>query len=215
LHAGTRSLIGGMGIMAAHDVSDPDAVVIRGMARSERAAMHDDLEDVVHLDWKKQDNGLWAHPPLYRHNAFVRNGLNAVLERMFGIGTTAALSRIALSADAQTVVVGTTLIDPAGGASGSSFKTFSPAASVDASTSKATAGASFTQADVTWAVNKMGLANAATDAGVTTAGAISGVWDIIGGTGGSSPYNQAFSADYTGSTSFTLTPSIVVTAAAS
>ncbi len=207
----TLAALSGMGRLSAV-VSDPDAVVIRGMASTARAARHDDVEDIVKLKWTKTREGLWRHRPVYRHNAFVTNGLNAVLERIGGVGTTAALSNFVLAANTSAVTLATTKIDPV--VTHTSFKVFSPAYSVNAATSVATAGATYTQADISWVITKMGLANTTTDAGTTTAGAIAGVWDIIGGTGGSSPYNQAFSADYTGSTSFTLSPSIALTAAA-
>lgn len=204
--------IGGMARLVA-ECSDPDAVIIKGMARTKEAALAGDLETDVALMWTEQPNGMWKHNPLYRHNAFVRNGLNAVAERMFGIGTTAALTRIYLSADAQAVTLATVLIDPAGGATGVASKVFSPAASLAPTTSIVTAGATFTQADVAFSIQKMGLSNAATDLGTTTPGAIAGIWDIIGGAG-IAPYDQDFIADYTGSTTFTLTPSIDCTIAA-
>lgn len=202
----------GVGSLQASGVSDPDAVMVRGMAQSYEAAIHNDLEDDVRLVWVKDKNtGLWSHQRVFRHNAFVTNGLNAILERMGGIGTTAAITHLHLSADAQTVTLATTQIDPAGGSTGRASKTVTN--TVNAATSVLTCtSASFTQADVSWAINKMGVGNVSTDPGTTTAGAISGIWDIIGGTGGASPFNQAFSADYTGSTSFTLNPVITVTA---
>lgn len=203
--------IDGVGSLAAHGVSNPDAVVIRGMARTHDAALHDDIEAEVKPEWMRDPStGLWSMRRLYRKNAFVTNGLNALLERMGGIGTTAAISHLHLSADAQAVTLSTTQIDPAGGATGRASKTVTN--TVNAGTSVLTCtSANFTQADVSFVISKMGVGNVSTDPGTTTAGAISGIWDIIGGSG-SSPFNQAFSADFTSSTSFTLSPIITITA---
>lgn len=199
----------GVGMIRASNVSDPDAVIIRGAAQSHAAAMAGDLEDLVELHWTRDYNGNWSHQPVFRHNAFVTNGLNAVLERMGGIGTTAAITHLHFSADAQAVTLATTQIDPAGGATGRASKTVTNTVSAAVLTCTS---ANFTQADVTFAIAKQGVGNVSTDPGTTTAGAISGIWDIIGGTGGVSPFNQAFSADYTGSTSFTLSPVITISA---
>lgn len=81
-----------------------------------------------------------------------------------------------------------------------------------------TAGASFTNADFAtpasptsanaiFKINKIGLLNTATDAGT-------GLIDVIGGTGGTAPYNKSFSVDFTNAGTFTLTPQIAVTAQA-
>lgn len=202
----------GMGVLRASGVSDPDAVVIHGMAQTEAAALADDCHDDVDPVWTKDaDTGLWSHGPLYRHNAFVTNGLNALLERMGGIGTTAAITHLHLSADAQAVTLASTQIDPAGGATGRASKTVTNTVAAATSVLSCTS-ANFTQADIAFAIAKIGVGNISTDPGTTTAGAISGIWDIIGGTGGTTPFNQAFSADYTGSTSFTLSPVVTVTA---
>lgn len=205
--------ISGMGIVNVSDVSDPDAVIIHGMAHTEIAALNDDLEDNVFLDWKKDpETGLWGlKDPLYRHNAFVTNGLNAILERIGGIGTTAAITHFHFSADAQAVTLATTQIDPAGGATGRASKTVTNTVAAGTSILSCTS-ASFTQADISWVINKMGVGNVSTDPGTTTPGAISGIWDIIGGTGGTSPFNQPFSMDFTGSTAFTLSPILTITA---
>lgn len=207
-----RGRLDGMGVMRATGVSDPDAVIVRGMARTYEAALHGDLEDELTPLWVKDaDTGLWAHGPLFRHNAFVTNGLNAVLERIAGIGTTAAITHLHLSADAQAVTLASTQIDPAGGATGRASKTVTNTVNAATSVLSCTS-ANFTQADVSFAIAKMGVGNVSTDPGTTTAGAISGIWDIIGGTGGTTPFNQAFTMDYTGSTSFTLSPVITISA---
>ncbi len=73
-----------------------------------------------------------------------------------------------------------------------------------------TAGAVFTDASFTsgvFVINKVGLLNTSTDAGT-------GLIDVIGGTGGSSPYNRTFQLDLTSAGSFTLTMQIAVTASA-
>lgn len=210
MNAPTGFRLDGVVSLGVADVSDPDAVVVRGMARSESAALHGDLEDVMTFNWRRDPaTGLWGFDGrLYRHNAFVTNGLNAVLERMGGIGTTAAITNLHMASSTAAVTLATTQIAPTG-----SRATKTTTNTVNAATSVLScAAANFTQADINFVVAKMGVGNTSTDPGTTTAGAIAGIWDIIGGSG-VAPFNQAFTLDFTGSTSFTITaPTVTVTA---
>lgn len=138
---------------------------------------------------------------LTRKNAFVNIGLNNALDLLFALAAPGVPSRIQLSSSTTAVTAATTTM---GGTI--SNKAISPAASRASQT--VTAGATFTQADVAFVITKVGLLNTSTDAGT-------GLYDVIGGTGGSAPYNQPFTIDLTGTTSFSLTMQILVTAAAS
>lgn len=140
-----------------------------------------------------------------RKNAFVNIGLNNALDRTFGLASPAVPSHIGLSDDNTAVTATTTLLDPTPTGLSPAIKVFSPASSRAAQV--VTAGATFTQADVNFIIRKVGLLNGATDAGT-------GLYDVIGGSG-ASPYNQPFTIDLTGTTSFSLTMQIQVTAAAS
>lgn len=136
-----------------------------------------------------------------RKNIFVNTGLNIALDRLFGIsGPPGAISHIGVSADDQAVSGTTTLLDPATGDTGVSIKAISPAAS--RSNQTVTAGATFTQADVSFAMNKVGLLNTSSDAGT-------GLIDVIGGTS-----NNPFTIDLTGASTWSLTMQIQITASA-
>lgn len=136
-----------------------------------------------------------------RKNAFLNNGLGIALDRLFGLGTPpAAISHIGVSSDNTAVTAATMTL---GGTV--SIKAISPAATRTNQT--VTAGAVFTQADVAFAIRKVGLLSTSTDAGT-------GLVDVIGGSGGAAPYNQSLTIDLTATSSFSLTLQIQVTAAA-
>lgn len=143
------------------------------------------------------------------HNAYVNTGLNNSLDREFGLGG-AAITSIGVSSNATAVTAATTFLNGASGgaAANTIIKTISPAASRSSQT--VTAGATFVNADFTSGVfiwNKIGLLNTATDAGT-------GLIDVIGGTGGTTPYNRTFSLDLTGAGTFSVVAQIAVTAVA-
>src|SRR5207248_2780917 len=74
---------------------DPDAVVVEGIEWDER--------------WEKDENGLWYSTPMVRHNAFLNQGLQAILNRYANIGGPPAVpSRIAVSSDNTAVTATTT-----------------------------------------------------------------------------------------------------------
>ena len=139
----------------------------------------------------------------YRGNAFVNQGLQDVLDSAYGDLTADRITHIGLSADDQAVTAATTSLDPAGGATGTSIK-------VTANTSRTNQTVStdqtWTQADVAFAIKKIGLLSSSAETDVC---------NIIGGTGGSSPYNEPFTIDLTSIATWTLTMGIDVTATAS
>lgn len=142
-------------------------------------------------------------------NAYVNTGLNNSLDREFGLGGT-AVGFIGVSSNSTAVTATTTFLNGASGgtAANTIIKPISPAATRSAQT--VTGGATFVNADFTsglFIFNKIGFLTTATDAG-------SGLVDVIGGTGGASPYNRTFVLDLTGAGAFSATLQIAVTAAA-
>ncbi len=142
-------------------------------------------------------------------NAYVNTGLNNSLDREFGLGG-AAVSHIGVSSNATAVTASTVFLNGASGgaAANTIIKSISPVASRVAQTT--TGGATFVNADFTsgvFVMNKLGFLNTSTDAGT-------GLIDVIGGTGGASPYNRNFSIDLVNAGTFTLVPQIAVTGVA-
>jgi hypothetical protein len=131
----------------------------------------------------------------YRHNLFVNQGLEAALDSMFGDLTAVPITHIALSGDNGAVTATTADIDPSGTG-------FSPKVTANTSRTNRTAGAdnTWTQADVSFSVRKVGF---------LTGSLKTDVVNIIGGTG-----NQPFTVDLTSQATFTLTIGIDVTLAA-
>lgn len=146
---------------------------------------------------------------LEHHNAYVNTGLNNALDREFGLGGT-AIGYIGVDNNTTAVTAATTYLHGSAGATAANqiIKAISPAASRASQT--VTAGATFANADFTsgvFVINKLGLLTTSTDAGT-------GLVDVIGGTGGSSPYNRTFVLDLTGAGTFSATLQIAVTASA-
>jgi len=131
----------------------------------------------------------------YLHNVFVNQGLEAALDSMFGDLTAERITHIAVSGDNASVSATTTDIDPSGAG-------FSPKATANVSRTNRTAGGdnTWTQADVSFAVRKVGF---------LTGTAKGDVVNIIGGSG-----NEPFTVDLTSQATFTLTIGIDVTLAA-
>lgn len=146
-------------------------------------------------EWKPRE----GRAVLTRPNAFVGKGLTQSLDRIFNLTPPTEPTRIQLSSDNTAVTAASTTM---GGTV--SNKAISPAAS--RTLNVVTAGATFTQADVAFVIKKVGLLNTSTDAGT-------GLYDVIGGAG-VSPFNQAFTLDLTGATTFSLTIQIQCTASA-
>lgn len=146
-----------------------------------------------------------------RHcNAYVNTGLNNALDLEFGIGSPTAVGYIGVSSNTTAVTASTVNLNGASGGSAANtiIKAISPTETRTAQT--VTGGATFANADFTSGVfvqNKIGFLNTSTDAGT-------GLIDVIGGTGGSAPYNRTFSLDLTNAGTFSETAQIADTASA-
>ena len=146
---------------------------------------------------------------LEHHNAYVNTGLNNALDREFGLGGT-AIGYIGVDNNSTAVTASTVYLHGSAGATAANqiIKAISPAATRTNQT--VTGGATFANADFTsgvFVINKLGFLTTSTDAGT-------GLVDVIGGTGGSSPYNRTFVLDLTGAGTFSATLQIAVTAQA-
>ena len=137
-----------------------------------------------------------------RHNAYVNTGLNNSLDLEFGLGGT-AVDRMGVTDDATAVTATTTKLDPTDDDT-VIIKAFDSAAT--RTNQIVSAIATFTKSDGNIAYSKVGLLNTATDAGT-------GLVNVIGG-GGSSPYDESFTIDLTGTTDFSVTIQLDITAAA-
>lgn len=151
------------------------------------------------------------------HNAYVNTGLNNALDREWGLGGT-AIGFIGVDNNNTAVTAATTFLHGAGAgtqpptaSANQVIKAISPAATRSAQTT--TGGATFANGDFTpgsnsvFVINKIGLLTASTDTG-------SALVDVIGGSGGSSPYNRTFVLDLTGAGTFSMVLQIAVTATA-
>lgn len=167
--------------------------------------------------WEGYKPAIWGA----QSNGVVNLGLQMALDKLSGVTAPANLADIGIASDTSAVTATTVFLGGAaaailsGGTQNGFIRAFSPAAT--RSNQVLTAGATFTQADQSGAlfvIHKVGLLNAATDVGTGLgAGPASGIFDVIGGTGGSAPFNQPFTIDLTGVTSWSLLMQIQVTAA--
>jgi hypothetical protein len=136
----------------------------------------------------------------YRHNAFVAQGLERLLDLFFEDtkGSLSGVSHIALSGDSTTVTAATTTIGTP-----NNIKTVL----LVARASQTTHGeATWTQADVNFAIRKLGF---------LTGPAATDVANIIGGVGGTAPYDEDFNVDLTLVSVWSLAFGIDLTATAS
>jgi hypothetical protein len=127
----------------------------------------------------------------YRHNIFVNQGLEAVLDSIFGDLTSAPITHVAVSGDNSDVTALTSDIDPSN--TGFAVKVIS---NVSRTAQTAGGDSTWTQADISYAVRKVGLLNGPLKTDVV---------NIIGG-----PGNQEFNLDLTQQATFTLTIGIDV-----
>ena len=144
---------------------------------------------------------------LEHHNAYVNTGLNNALDREWGLGGT-AIGYIGVDNNSTAVTATTTYLHGAAGATTANqiILAISPAATRTNQTT--TGGATFTNASFSggvFVINKLGLLTTSTDAGT-------GLVDVIGGTGGSSPYDRTFVLDLTSAGTFLATLQVAVTA---
>lgn len=157
---------------------------------------------------------------LARPNGFINLGLHFILDRIFNINTPAtAITHMGISNDTTAVTATTLLIDPTAGAGSPDFTALGSgvgAAATSRTGNTVTCSAGWEPADFTtvFAITKVGLSTASTDAGDDTVPTVNGVVNIIGGTGGAAPYNEPFSIDLTTVSDFDLTLQIQVTAQA-
>lgn len=135
------------------------------------------------------------------HNAFVNQGLQGFLDSSYGDLVADRITHIGLSGDTSAVSATTTSLDP--GTAGTSIKT---TANTSRTAQTVSTDQTWTQADVSFPITKIGLLRGS---------AASDVSNIIGGTGGASPYNEPFTIDLTNISTWTLTMGIDVTATAS
>lgn len=174
--------------------AEADRVVITGMFRNP-----DGRTDPGH---RRHDNGdgtvtLQGH----LHNAFVNQGLQGILDSAYGDLDPDRITHIGLSDDTDPVTASTNDLDP--GTGNTSIK---PTANTVRNAQTVSTDQTWTQADVTWVISKIGLLRGGTSTDVS---------NIIGGTGGSSPYDEPFTIDLTNISSWTLTMGVDVTATAS
>lgn len=170
---------------------DPDAAVIEGLEVARRWFWDDEVRT-------------WA-TLLERDNAFLNQGLQAILDRYANIGgPPAAPTRIGVSSDNLAVTAATTTF---GGTfrSNTMNATFpSRAGNVLSFQANFTKGAGAGQID--FSVRKIGITNSATDS-------VGGAQDIIGGAG-VAPYNEPLTIDLSSTSGFVFQPQIDVTATA-
>lgn len=160
---------------------------------------------------------------LQERNAYVRSGLRNALLREFGLGgvTVAGIgvanSTTAVTFDTRFLNGATAGLNGAVAGQNVSIKALSPAATIVADgagvTQTVTGGATFANADfnnnIPFVWNKLGLVLAVP---ASNASEVDGnLVDVIGGTGGASPYNRTFSLDLTAAGTFTVTAQIAVT----
>lgn len=139
-----------------------------------------------------------------RRNAFVNLGLEITLDRLFNLGGPApgAISHIGVTDDTTAVTATTTEID-AGNAANT---TLLPVTNASRTDQTAGAEAEFTDGNANHVYKKVGFFNTSADDGT-------GLINVIGG-GGSSPYNESFTVDFTGASTFAQTFRIEITATA-
>lgn len=159
-------------------------------------------------------------------NAYVRSGTRNSLLREWGLGGT-SIAGIGVASNTTAVTVDTRFLNGAtGGLNGPvsgqtvSIKAFSPAAAIITDgagvVQSVTGGATYTNADffnsIPFAWAKLGLVLAIP---ASNAVEIDGnLVDVIGGTGGSSPYNRTFSLDVSNAGTFSIVAQIKVSCVA-
>lgn len=148
---------------------------------------------------------------LARPNGFINLGLHFILDRIFNINTPdTAIDSKGISNDTTAVVATTLLIDPTAGAGSPDFQTLGSgvgAAATSRTGNTVTDSAGWEPADFTtvFSVTKVGDSTNAADSGDDTVPTVQGVVNIIGGTGGSAPYNEPFEVNLVTVTDFDLT----------
>lgn len=184
-------------------IPDKDGLALGGVARMnlvlpKKEAHKAVIKGLDHLRWHNHGDHFVVTGE--RHNAFLNQGLQRALDLLFEDtqGSLTGISHIALSGDSTAVTASTTTIGTP-----NNIK----AVTNVSRTNQTTHGeATWTQADVAFAIRKIGFLWSA---------AATSVLNIIGGAGGASPYNEDFTVDLTNVTSWNLTFGIDLTATAS
>jgi len=134
-----------------------------------------------------------------RHNAFLTQGLQRVIDRLFEplTGANTGLSHIGLGGDNTAVTASTTTLGTP--------NNIKPLTNTSRALTYGQGEATWTNVDVAFPIYKAGLlwGTAPTD-----------VANIIGGSGGSAPYDRSFTMDLTNAGEWTMTVRIRVTALA-
>lgn len=171
--------------------ADADKVVITGMTANSTGTgpvgilRHDNGDGTVTLEG-------------YRGNAFVNQGLQGILDSSYGDLVADRITHIGLSGDTAAVTAATTTLGTP--------NSIKPTANTSRTGQTVSTDQTWTQADVNFAISKIGLlrGNVPTE-----------VSNIIGGTGGVAPYNEPFTIDLRQIATWTLTMGIDTTATAS
>lgn len=166
---------------------------------------------------RKHGHLIVVHEP----NGFVSNGLDVVLNRAFAVSGPPAEIKTLIVAKSSTAVAstdtsilgGTTAPVFSGATQNALSKALTAPAPAAASSNAISGGMSFTQADVNasasatfWPINRVGLLNVAASTNL-------GLIDIIGNNASQAdPYSRTFSVDFSAAGTFTLNPSITITA---
>lgn len=181
-----KSLVHIEGLLRARIATPtPDAVIVAA----------DDFDPAA---WRKDSRGWWVNEAR-EHNAFVNAGLEAILDRYFGIGgPPTAPTHIILSSDNTAVTAATTAFG--GTISAKAFNGGTPSRAGRT----VTVGADYTKADANFVIRKIGISRGAADGAAQ---------DIIGGAG-AGIYAEAFTIDLTATAAFDLRPEIDVTLSA-
>lgn len=153
-------------------------------------------------------------------NGFINLGLHFILDRIFNINTPdTAIDSMGISNDTTAVTATTLLIDPSAGSGSPDFQALGSgvgAAATSRTGNTVTCSAGWEPADFStvFAITKVGLSTNAADSGDDTTPTVQGVVNIIGGVGGSAPYNEPFTIDLTTVSDFDLTLQQQITAQA-
>lgn len=134
----------------------------------------------------------------YRGNAFVNIGLRGILDSSYGDLVADRITHIGLSGDTAAVTAGTTTLGTP--------NSIKPTANTSRTNQTVSTDQTWTQADVNFAITKIGLLRGSVPTEVS---------NIIGGVGGAAPYNEPFTIDLTNIATWTLTMGVDTTCTAS
>lgn len=184
---------------------------VRGVAHLKLTVSQDDLHKVKITGMTTDKSGIGEVGLLttlnedgtatvegYRGNAFVNQGLQGILDSSYGDLVADRITHIGLSGDTAAVTAATTTLGTP--------NSIKPTANTSRTNQTVSTDQTWTQADVNFAITKIGLLRGATATDVS---------NIIGGVGGAAPYNEPFTIDLTNIATWTLTMGIDTTATAS